>query len=52
VRVHNEIFRQHVAAHKGFEVKAMGDGFMIAFSGARPALLCAIAVQRSFAAYC
>jgi hypothetical protein len=30
----------------------MGDGFMIAFSGARPALLCAIAVQRSFAAYC
>jgi class 3 adenylate cyclase len=52
VRVHNEIFRQHVAAHKGFEVKAMGDGFMIAFSSARRALLCAIAVQRSFAAYC
>ena len=52
VRIRNEIFRQQVAAHKGFEVKAMGDGFMIAFSSARRALLCAIAVQRSFATYC
>lgn len=29
----------------------MGDGFMIAFSSARRALLCAIAIQRAFAAY-
>ena len=33
-------------------MKALGDSFMIAFSSARRAALCAIAVQRSFAAYC
>jgi class 3 adenylate cyclase len=52
VRVHNEIFRQQVAAHRGHEVKALGDSFMIAFSSARRAAQCAIAVQRSFAAHC
>lgn len=52
VRIHNEIFRHQVAAHRGIEVKALGDSFMIAFSSARRAALCAIAVQRSFAAYC
>ena len=52
VRIHNEIFRQQVTTFGGFEVKALGDSFMIAFSSARRAALCAIAVQRSFAAYC
>src|SRR5260370_7688253 len=52
LRAHNAIVREQVALHKGYEVKSMGDGFMIAFSGARRALLCAIAIQRAFATYC
>ena len=51
IRVHNAIFRQKVAAFRGHEVKALGDGFMIAFSSARRAVLCAIAVQKAFASY-
>ena len=35
IRVHNEIFRQQIAAHRGVEVKALGDSFMVAFSSAR-----------------
>jgi class 3 adenylate cyclase len=46
---HNAIVREQLAAHEGFEVKAMGDGFMLAFSSARRALLCAIAIQRALA---
>ena len=34
----------------GFEVKSQGDGFMVAFSSARRAVDCAIAIQRAFAA--
>lgn len=52
IRVHNDIFRQQVSAHRGHEVKALGDSFMIAFSSARRAVLCAVDVQRSLAAYC
>jgi class 3 adenylate cyclase len=52
VRIHNEIFRQQVAAYHGHEVKNAGDSFMIAFSSARRGTQCAIAVQRSLAAYC
>ena len=52
IRIHNEIFRQQIATHRGVEVKALGDSFMVAFPSARRAALCAIAVQRSFAAYC
>jgi class 3 adenylate cyclase len=51
IRVHNEIVRQQIAAHRGIEVKAFGDSFMVAFPSARRAALCAIATQRSFAAY-
>jgi class 3 adenylate cyclase len=52
LRVHNEIVRQQIAAHRGIEVKALGDSFMVAFPSARRAALCAIAAQRSFASYC
>ena len=52
VRLHNEIIREQVALHKGAEVKTTGDGFMIAFSSARRALQCAVAIQRALAAYC
>jgi len=51
LRAHNEIFRRQVAAFRGHEVKALGDGFMVAFSSARRGAQCAIAVQRAFAAY-
>jgi class 3 adenylate cyclase len=52
IRTHNEIFRREIAAHRGHEVNTFGDSFMIAFSSVRWAVLCAIAVQRAFAAYC
>jgi class 3 adenylate cyclase len=50
LRAHNGVFRQHLRAHRGFEVKNQGDGFMIVFPSPRGALDCAIAVQRDFAA--
>ena len=52
IRTHNEIFRREVAAHRGHEVNTFGDSFMIAFSSVRRAVLCAISLQRAFAAYC
>jgi predicted ATPase/class 3 adenylate cyclase len=51
LREHNALVRAEIAAHQGFEVKSMGDGFMIAFPGARRALNCAVAIQRACAAY-
>ena len=48
---HHLTVRHQVASYGGFEVKSMGDGFMLAFSSARRALQCAIAIQRAFAAY-
>jgi class 3 adenylate cyclase len=51
IKKHNDIFRREVAAHRGHEIKSLGDGFMIAFSSAQRAALCAMAVQRAFRAY-
>ena len=51
VRAHNALVRREVRAHRGFEVKSQGDGFMLAFAGARRALRCAIEVQRAIAAH-
>src|SRR5438034_2725663 len=51
LRAHNAIIREQVTAHGGFEVKSQGDGFMVAFSSARRAILCAIAMQRAIAGY-
>ncbi|MGO9450561.1 MAG: protein kinase domain-containing protein [Candidatus Binataceae bacterium] len=50
-RTHNRAIREQVARHGGYEVKSMGDGFMIAFSSARRALLCAVEIQRWLAEY-
>ncbi|HEY6420931.1 MAG TPA: protein kinase [Candidatus Binataceae bacterium] len=50
--IHNRIIREQVAAQQGYEVKAMGDGFMIAFASARRAMHCAIGIQRALADYC
>ncbi len=41
--------RKQVGANEGFEVKSQGDGFMVAFSSARRALGCAIAIQQTLA---
>ena len=49
LKEHNAIVREHVSAHEGYEVKTEGDGFMLAFSSARRAAECAIAIQRAFA---
>ncbi len=46
---HNALIREQLRAHGGFEVKTMGDGFMVAFQSARKGLECAIAIQRAFA---
>ena len=51
LRGHNDIVRHQVAAFGGFEVKSLGDGFMLAFSSARRALQCAMAIQRAFSAH-
>jgi class 3 adenylate cyclase len=51
MRTHAAIVREQVATHEGLEVKAQGDGFMVVFSGARRAVLCAVAIQRTLAVY-
>ena len=51
LRAHNSIVREQVEVHGGFEVKSMGDGFMLAFSSARNAIDCATYIQCSFAGY-
>jgi len=51
-RTHNRAIREQIATHGGYEVKSMGDGFMIAFASARRALLCAVDIQRWLADYC
>ena len=48
---HNDIIRQIFRAHDGYEVKSMGDGFMLAFSRASSGVQCSIAIQRALAAY-
>jgi class 3 adenylate cyclase len=49
LRAHNSTLRDQVKAGGGFEVKAQGDGFMIAFPSARRAILCARAIQEAIA---
>ncbi len=49
LREHNGIVRQRIARSGGHEIKAQGDGFMIAFSGASHALECAVGIQQDLA---
>ena len=51
LRSHNATVRECLQAHNGYEVKTEGDGFMLAFSSARRALQCAVAIQRAFSKY-
>jgi class 3 adenylate cyclase len=45
LRTHHAIVRDQVREHGGYEVKAHGDVFMIAFASARRAVQCARAIQ-------
>ena len=45
LRTHHAIVREQVQEHGGYEVKAQGDGFMVAFASARRAVQCARAIQ-------
>jgi class 3 adenylate cyclase len=47
LRAHQALVRREVDAHGGVEVTCQGDGFMIAFDGARRALRAAVAIQRA-----
>jgi DNA-binding SARP family transcriptional activator len=49
LHAHETIVRDQVARHGGREVKALGDGFMLAFASVRAALACAVAIQRGLA---
>ncbi len=49
LRAHDELVRAAVAEHGGQEVKALGDGFMVAFASPRRALSCAQVIQRNLA---
>jgi class 3 adenylate cyclase len=49
LRAHNRLIRDRVQECGGFEVKAQGDGFMIAFPSARRALQCARGIQEAVA---
>jgi class 3 adenylate cyclase len=50
LREHNEIVRDQVRVHRGFEVKAQGDGFMLAFASPSDGVEAAVAIQRALAA--
>ena len=39
--------RDEIAKHRGFEVKALGDGLMVAFQSARRAVDCATGIQQA-----
>jgi class 3 adenylate cyclase len=44
---HNRLVRRQVERAGGYEVKAQGDGFMLAFPSARAAVSCSIEVMRA-----
>ena len=46
LRRHNELIGETTGAHGGTVVETQGDGSMLAFSSARRAVTCAIAIQR------
>ncbi len=49
LREHNGMIRRRIAGSGGHEIKAQGDGFMVAFGGASNALKCAVGIQCDFA---
>jgi predicted ATPase/class 3 adenylate cyclase len=51
LELHNRAMRQAIDAHKGYEVKTVGDAFMIAFQDALDAVRFAITIQEDLANY-
>ena len=49
ILTYHTLVREQLSRHRGFEVKQTGDGFMIAFSSAAHAVLCAVDIQRALA---
>ena len=49
IRWHDEQLRAQFGAHRGEVVKAIGDGFFVAFQNPGDALACAVAIQRALA---
>jgi class 3 adenylate cyclase len=49
IRVFHWLAREQVARYGGFEVKQLGDGFMLAFSSARRAIACAVGILQTTA---
>jgi class 3 adenylate cyclase len=47
IRWHDEMLRSLVAAYRGEVVKAVGDGFFVAFPSGGEAMECAVAIQRT-----
>lgn len=47
LRTHEVIVRGRVTKHGGREIKALGDGFMVAFTSPRKAISCAVEIQRA-----
>lgn len=47
LRAQSDLVRHQIEAHAGREVKALGDGFMVAFASARKAVACAVAIQKA-----
>jgi class 3 adenylate cyclase/tetratricopeptide (TPR) repeat protein len=47
LRLHEDIVRERVTKHGGREIKALGDGFMVAFTSPRKAISCAVEIQRA-----
>jgi class 3 adenylate cyclase len=45
---HNQIMRAAIAAHRGREIKTIGDAFLVIFRSALDAVDCALAAQRAF----
>ncbi|MGH2805721.1 MAG: adenylate/guanylate cyclase domain-containing protein [Actinomycetota bacterium] len=43
---HDEALREAIAAHRGEEVKHVGDGFFVAFDDPSDAIECAVAIQQ------
>ncbi len=50
LREHNAVVSKEIERFSGVVVKTQGDSFMVAFTTARGAILCAIAIQRAIAA--
>jgi len=48
---HNSIVREQVAEFRGYEIKSMGDGFMLAFPSALNGILCAVQIQKMLLEY-